>query len=91
MKKAKRRLLPHEKALFGLKLFALACSVLFFVLYAVYKYQWAHCAAWMGISAAQIVSSGIRREEQTKMKIFGIWSFGILFVLFGAVLVWSIM
>lgn len=90
MEMKKRELLPYEKVLFGLKVFVACVSSIFLVLYCVYHSSWAIAAAWMCICVAQIAGCFVRWEEQTKMKIISICAFGTFFVLFGYLLVQSL-
>ena len=91
MKNNKRKLLPYEKALFGLKVL-IACAGLFFlILYWIDFSSWALRAGWVCISAEQIVNCFNRWEERTKWNIIGICVSGVFLVLFVCMLVQSLL
>lgn len=91
MENNKRKLLPYEKALFGLKIFLLAVSLFFLILYCIYDSSWAIAATWMCICVAHIADACIRWEEHTKTRIIGICAFGAFFILTGYLLVRSLL
>lgn len=91
MKNEKRKLHPYEKVLFGVKVLMCVISVVFFVYYFVHSYIWAHCAAWMCLDVAYLTNCFTRWEERKKLNIFGICAFSVLFVIFGCMLVWSLL
>lgn len=90
METKKRKLYPYEKVLFGLKIFMAVVSAAFLIVYVIDEYRWAHCAAWMCLCVAQIANSCTRWDEQRKWNIFGICSSSVMLVLFGVLLVLSI-
>ena len=90
MKTENRKLFPYEKVFVGLKIFMTVVALAFMIVYAIYTYRWALCATWMCICVAQIFNSCVRWDEQRKTNILGLCAFGIMFVIFGFLLVRSL-